>query len=248
MMNFSQGAGQSTGNDLIPNGQLAWAILTVRAIKASQSGGQYLDIELTLEEGQPFGRRKIWDMIGDPMFSGNSEAYRQMGQVAIARILECGRGAGPNNPGGYVIQSYDQLNGLRVAIKIGVKKGTGGYDDKNNVAEYLTPNPASQSGHKGFQKLQAGEHNIAAAKPQPVPSGFQPAGAGFTQAQPQPAAPAVPSWGSHPAAPTVPATGFGAAAGGFGGAPAAPTNPAPSGWLAQANAQPGDLPDDPIPF
>lgn len=235
MMNFSQGAGQSTGNDLIPNGQLAWAILTVRAIKASQSGGQYLDIELTLEEGQPFGRRKIWDMIGDPMFAGNSEAYRQMGQVAIARILECGRGAGPNNPGGYVIQSYDQLNGLRVAIKIGVKKGTGGYDDKNNVAEYLTPNPASQSGHKGFVKLQAGEHHISGGKPQPAVSGFQPASAGFTQAQPQPAAPAAPSWGSQPAGPAA----------GFGGAPAAPTNPAPSGWLAQANAQPGD---DEIPF
>lgn len=244
MMNFSQGAGQSTGNELIPNGQLAWAILTVRAIKASQSGGQYLDIELTLEENQPFGRRKIWDMIGDPMFAGNSEAYRQMGQVAIARILECGRGAGPNNPGGYVIQSYDQLNGLRVAIKIGIKKGTGGYDDKNNVAEYLTPNPASQSGHKGFVKLQAGEHNMAAAKPQPAPSGFQPApgiAVGPSRAEP----PASQTWGSQPAAPTVPATGFGAAPGGFGGAPAAPTNPAPSGWLAQANAQPGD---DEIPF
>ena len=191
MMNFAQGAGQSSGSDLIPNGQLAWAILNVRGIKASQSGGQYLDVELTLEEGQPYGRKKIWDMIGDPMFAGNSEAYRQMGQVAIARILESGRGAGPANPGGYVIQSYDQLSSLRVAVKIGIKKGTGGYEDKNNIAEYLTPNPASKSGHAGFIKLQAGEHAPGGAKP--APAGFQ-AATGFGQAQPAPAASTATRW------------------------------------------------------
>jgi hypothetical protein len=228
-MNFSQGAGQTMGSELIPNGQLAWAILSIRGVKASKSGGQYLDVELTLEEGQPYGRKKIWDMIGDPMFSGNSEAYRQMGQVAIARILEAGRQAGPNNPGGYVIQSYDQLSGLRVAIKIGVKKGTGGYEDKNVVGEYLTPNPASKSGKAAYDKLMQGVFNTSP----PQPTGFAPS-----------------------QTPAQPAAGFGGAAqpgqaqtAPFGHAQPAPSNPGPGNWLAQANTHPatGSIDDD-IPF
>src|SRR3546814_16679438 len=82
-------------------------------------------------------------MIMDPNFESNSDAAKQMGNAAIGRILEAGRNAGPHNPQGYVIGSYEQLNGLRVAVKLKVEKGTEGYDDKNRVAEYLTPNPAS---------------------------------------------------------------------------------------------------------
>lgn len=189
MMDFSGGAGAASNFDLIPQGQLAWAIVTVRALKTSQAGGQYLDLELTLDDGQPFARRKIFDMVGDPQFAGNSEAYRQMGLIAVTRMLEAGRGAGPNNPAGYQIGSYDQLNGLRVAVKIGVQKGTGGYEDKNRIAEYLTPNPASQSGHKGFEALSRGEfapggRPLGAASPNgfggSAPSAANPSGGGFS--------------------------------------------------------------------
>src|SRR3546814_11162285 len=81
-----------------------------------------------------------------------------MGNAAIGRILEAGRNAGPHNPQGYVIGSYEQLNGLRVAVKLKVEKGTEGYDDKNRVAEYLTPNPASP-GNKGWVLLSAGQRS-----------------------------------------------------------------------------------------
>ena len=68
-----------------------------------------------IDANQPFAGRKVFEMIGDPQNSGNSEKYREMGTIAITRILEAGRGAGPNNPDGYKINSYDQLSGLRVA-------------------------------------------------------------------------------------------------------------------------------------
>ena len=161
MMDFSAGAGQSTGSDLIPNGQLAWCILNVRGVKPSKGGGQYIDVELTIDDGQPYARRKIWEMIGDPMFQANSEEYRNMGMVAISRILEAGRGAGPNNPQGYKLNGYQELHGLRVPVRIGINKGKDGYDDKNRVGEWLTPNPYSQSGHKEFQLLQQGVYNKA---------------------------------------------------------------------------------------
>lgn len=157
VMDFSSGAGQTTGFDVIPRGQLAWAICDVRGLKNGPTGSQYLDCEFTICDNQPYARRKVFEKIGDPNFAGNSENYRQMGMVAITRMLEAGRGAGPNNQAAYQLQQYKDLSGLRVAIKIGIEEGNGGYDDKNRVADFLTPNPQSQSGHKGFLKLQAGE-------------------------------------------------------------------------------------------
>ena len=170
MMDFSQGAGQDGPSTLIPNGQLAFAIMTVRGVKPSRAGGQYLDIELTIDDNQPYARKKLWDMIGDPAFTGNSPEYREMGMRSIARILETGRNAGPNNPAGYQLTDYAHLSGLRVAIKIGVEKGKDGYEDKNRVAEYLTPNPQS-SASKDYQRLLAGEFNKAGIVLKPATTG-----------------------------------------------------------------------------
>lgn len=182
-MDFSAGAGMQGNTDLIPNGQLAWVIVNYRGAKTSpHTGTRYLDLELTLDDNQPFARRKFWTNVMDPMFIGNSEQARQMGMIAVTRMLEAGRGAGPNNQGGYVLQDYSQLHGLRVAVKIGIEPGKEGYADKNKVAEWLTPNPASSNGHKGYQALLAGQFNTIAQKPATPPSGFgQPAAAAPAQ-------------------------------------------------------------------
>lgn len=184
-MDFSGTAGMGGDFDVIPNGQLAFAILSVRGVKATNSGGAYIDCELTIDEGQPYAGRKVWEMIGDPNNSGNSEKYRQMGSIAITRILEAGRGAGPNNPDGYKIANYEQLSGLRVAIKVGIEPGTNGHDDKNRVKDFLTPNPASQSGHKGWQQLIAGNFNPNASSGQQSGGQSQGGFGGFGGGQPQ---------------------------------------------------------------
>lgn len=172
-MDFSAGAGMAGNTDLIPNGQLAFVIINFRGLKVSpNTGTKYLDLELTVDDNQPCARRKCWTNVMDPMFSGNSEGARQMGMVAITRILEAGRGAGPNNQAGYVLQDYSQLHGVRAAVKFGIEPGKDGYADKNKVAEWLTPNPASQSGHKGWTALLAGQFSTAAQKPATPPSGF----------------------------------------------------------------------------
>ncbi len=208
-MDFSGSAGAATPFDLLPKGQLAWAILTVKGVKASAAGGGYLDCELTLCDDQPFARRKIFDMIGDPQNGGNSEKYREMGMIAITRILECGRGAGPNNLPGYQIENYQQLSGLKVAIKVGVEEGTGGHNDKNRVAEYLTPNPASQSGHKGFQALMRGEYGATGAKPAPAAAQGGFSGFGGAGATPAPAASGGFGFGGGGAASPAATGGFG---------------------------------------
>ena len=181
-MDFGGSAGAQTNFDLIPAGQLAWALINLKGLKASQSGGQYLDIELTIDQGQPFAGRKIFDTVGNPYFAGNSDAYKQMGSISICRMLEAGRGAGPHNPAGYQIADFGALHGLRVAVKIKVEPGKDGYDDKNRVAEYLTPNPTS-GGNKGYQMLMAGQFNTTA--PKTPANGF---GAPAAPAAPAPAA------------------------------------------------------------
>jgi len=246
-MDFSQGAGLGNSTDTIPNGQLCWVIINVRGVKVGGSGSQYLDVELTVDDNQPFARRKIWDKIGDPQFAANSEGYRQMGMVAITRILEAGRGAGPNNKAGYVINSYAELSGLRVPIKVGVEKGTDGYEDKNRVGEWLTPNPASQSGYKHYQALMSGQTNVTQPRADAAPV------SGFGQA-PAAAAPAAFGFGQQPHTPTpsIPAAtgGFGAPQPGF----QQPQQPNAAGWgsaetaaapsTTQASAAPAMSPSD----
>lgn len=222
MMDFSAGAGANPTGGLIPNGQLAWANVTVRGIKASQKGGQYLDIELTIDQGQPFAGRKIWEMVGDPNHPGNSEGYRQMGTIAICRMLEAARGAGPHNPAGYKLNAYTDLTGLRVPIKIKIEKGSGGYDDKNKVGEWLTPNPDSKTGHADYQALVAGVYNKAEAAPaQPAQTGF--GGFGGQQQAPQQGFPQPQPQGAPVQTAAIPQQT----------APASPSSG--SGWLQQAN-------------
>lgn len=250
MMDFSGSAGADTGGGTLPKGLLVFAILNVRGVKSSASGGGYLDCELTIKEGQPFAGRKIWEMVGDPMNSGNSEAYRKMGNIAISRILETGRGASPTNPEAYKISGYEQLSTLTVAIKVGIEPGTDGHDDKNRVAEWLTPNPAS-SAFKLFERLLKGDHNLPTAQPGNggAPAATAPVSSGFGNA----------GFGNQGTGGPAPSSGFGsqagngqapAAASGFGAGTAANTQPpmgdaaaSPSnagqtpGWLAQAGQQ-----------
>ena len=234
-MDFSRGAGQTTGTDVIPNGTLLWVIFNLRGLKSSQAGGEYLDVELTVDEGQPFERRKIWEMIGNPEHSGNSDQYRQMGQTTIARILECCNNAGPHNLAGYNLPRFEMLSGLRVPIKVGVKPAKDGYEAKNRVAEWLTPNPASGSGYKDFARLMKDGPGVPAQASTQRPIGGQ-ATMGFGQ----PAAAVAPAPGGFgaPAAPAAAAGGFGGqAAGGFGGQPTAGfQQPAPQGGFAPTAA------------
>lgn len=250
-MDFSGGAGATSNFDLLPKNALLFANLQVRGVKSGGTGSRYLDVELTIDAGQPFAGRKLFDKIGDPNHPGNSEAYRQMGMIAITRILEAGRGAGPNNPQGYQIANYEQLSGLRVAIKVGVEDGTDGHDDKNRVSDFLTPNPASASGHKLWLKLQAGDHNL----PGPAAGATQAQGGfgGFGGGTPTPTPAATGGFGNAGGAGAAATTGFGQTQGASSAEPAtgqpsttgfastngatdqSPSNPAATpGWLAQA--------------
>jgi hypothetical protein len=204
-MFINQQSGVASPIDLIPRGYLCWAKLTFNGMKTSnQTGSRYGEIDLTIADQQPYARKKIFTRVADPDFESNTEGYRAMGMVALTRMVEAAGIVDPNDAA-----SYEKLNGKTaeqvlslldnkyVAIKVKVDAGKDGYNDKNEVAEFLTPNSQSQS-NKSFIKLSNGDHGIQAN-----PAAAQkPGGFGATPA------PANTGFGAGAATPAQPARGF----------------------------------------
>lgn len=217
MFNFADAPQQNDFSDLIPHGTLAHALLKIRRVngtipetQSATSASRYLDCEATITDGRHRGR-KVFTKIG----TGGKENYINMGRASIKAILEFGRGASPQFPQGYAINSYDELDnngqGIPVGIKIKVDPAKEGYPEKNDVAVFLSP-IADSGTVKDFERLLSGD-----TEPKAAPAAKQTAAvsapawtAGTTQA---PAAGAQPTWlGSaqttapqpQPAAPVVP--------------------------------------------
>lgn len=149
----------SGNGSLIPHGTLAFAVVKVNGLKQSKrTGGEYANLEFTISDG-PFTNRKVWSIVMNPQDSRNiNQELRNegksdgasMGLAAMTRMFEA---AGVFNAlDARTYQRFDgaaftdvvaALEGLTVAIKIKIAKGKDGYDDKNEVAEFLSPAPTS---------------------------------------------------------------------------------------------------------
>lgn len=195
---FNPTAQHTPAAELVPNNTLAFCMVKVQGLKMSQStGGRYASLELTIDRG-PFERRKVFSMVGDPTDSNNSEKYRQMSLAALQHMLEAAgifNPADPNSYAAFANASFDQvmaaLDGRTVAIKIKIEKGTGGYEDKNAVADWLSPNPASRT-FKKWQELLSPAPTAHSAVAHGVVGNPGPGYAGGTQFA-APAAPAAPA-------------------------------------------------------
>jgi hypothetical protein len=189
---FSPNSSQQDAIALIPQGTLCKAYLTVRSIKKSKaSGAQYLDVELTMADGA-FAGRKIFDMIMDPFCPNASDGGRKMGLLALTRICEAVGIFKPADENSYTRYNSEgtsigdviaDIDGGTIGVRVKVEKGTDGYADKNKVGEWLTPNPNSGSGYKGWTELI---------------SGNQPATRSTAFAAPAAPASGAPSWLNKP--------------------------------------------------
>ena len=167
MFTSKDSAGQSIG--LIPDKTSSKAVVNVRGIKNSQNtGSRYLDCEFTLVGGE-FNGRKVWSIVMDPTFDGNSEEARKLGKKFLVRMLEAAGLVTVGNEESYgrfpTIQDViNALNGQTVAIKVGIKKGTDGHADKNSVTDYYSPNPESGYADK-FKQVMSGSAGPSAQTP-----------------------------------------------------------------------------------
>lgn len=219
-MQITNQSGVGSPIDLIPHGFLCWVMVNFKGMKNGSKENdlgrfsRYADVELTIADQQPYARKKVFTTVGDPDSENNTDGYRQMGMTALTRMVEAAGIVNPEEPASYeklngksIEQVMSMLDGKYVAIKVKFSKGSGGYDDKNEVGEFLTPNAQSQS-NKHFIKLTNGDHGITAnpAQQRQGGSGFgnqgggapvasRPVTTGFGNAQQQPvqSAPAAPA-------------------------------------------------------
>ena len=233
-MQLTNETGKVGGGELIPTGTLAFATFHVQAVTLTkETGARMASLELTLSTG-PYARRKVFTYLMDPDDAKHKEDSRLRAQGELARMLEAAGICQAANPSSYArITSFEQAlqeltaataAGKPIAIKVGLSKGKNGYEDKNNVGSYLSPNPNGDS-FRSWSGLLAGTSangattgSVGVAMP------------GFGAPAAQPAAPAASGFGAPRAAAL-------AAPGWIGGGTVAPPPPAAPAAL-----------DDEIPF
>lgn len=168
---FSPTSGAGSAPELIPNGTLSYAILTVQGVKQSNNtGGTYYNVALTLLEGEYEGR-KVFEMIPDINDTRNNDVWRGMAVKAITRILEVAGIFKPSDPKTYeafvgrpTSDIMNFLDGKRCAVRIKIEKSKDpAYADKNKVGEWLSSNPSS-GGYRDYQKLIGGKQAIDTAR------------------------------------------------------------------------------------
>jgi|TARA_R110002126_G_scaffold17244_1_gene67587 hypothetical protein len=146
---------------LITDGSIVRAIITVKPgemeiadfgrgtwFKRSQSSAaKWMELEFTVLGGQ-FDKRKFWDRIfvdGDKIGASGIPQAKEIGLRTLRTIIESANNLDPADMSPQAqqqrnISGVDQLNGMEVCAKVGIKKGTNGYADSNRLVFALTPN------------------------------------------------------------------------------------------------------------
>lgn len=199
-MSFFDLNGAETGGgqgDLIPDGTVARAILTIRPggsgdggwLKTSSTGGLMLDTEWTIAEG-PFAKRKVWS------YMSLSEKAAPITMRSLRAAIEGHHGIRPDDMSEAAQAkrrvSIDQLNGIEACILIGVEPPQNGYEAKNKIKAVIAPGEGKYvaRGQAAPGTLQHAAANVAAFQAPAAPA----FAAAPPQAAPAPAGGAKPAW------------------------------------------------------
>ena len=169
---------------LIPAGTIARAVIVVKMgdieipefgsgqwFKQSQSSrAKWLELEFTVVGGE-HDRRKFWDRIfvdGDKMGQSGIPQAKEIGLSTLRQIIESAAGLDPTDMSEAAQQRRNisgimDLNGMEICAKIGVKRGTNGYQDTNKLTAAMTPN---QTGYIAAGQAQV-QQTPAAGQPAP---------------------------------------------------------------------------------
>ncbi len=154
----SQARDQADFSEMIPHGALSFGVIKIRPFNvdagviptpSKSSDAHYLDCEITLQGGT-WDKRKVWTRLG----IAGSPAYVNMGMSAMKAIRETGVSASVQNPTLYSMDSYMDLDGLTVGVKIKIESSPG-YNDKNEIAVFLSP--VQDGVKKLWDRLVAGD-------------------------------------------------------------------------------------------
>ena len=159
--NVPQDQNASQEFSLIPKGTVVRAIIVVQQgevelpefgqgswfKKSMSTSAKWANLEFTIIGGQ-FDRRKFWHSVfvdGDKMGDSGMPLAKEIGLRTLKSIVESARAIDPADMSPEAQQSRNisgmfDLNAMEICAKIGVKKGTNGYSDSNQLMAALTPN------------------------------------------------------------------------------------------------------------
>ena len=146
---------------LIPNGTVCRAVILVKMgdieipefgrgqwFKSSQSSrAKWMELEFTVIGGE-HDRRKFWDRIfvdGDKIGQSGIPQAKEIGLQTLRQIIESANNIDPSDMSDAAqqrrnISGVNDLSGMEICAKVGIKKGTNGYSDSNRLIAALTPN------------------------------------------------------------------------------------------------------------
>jgi hypothetical protein len=149
--------------DLIPADTIARAIITIKPnmhtipefsseplFRQSQhTSAKWIEVEYTIMGGQ-FDKRKFWQnhfFDGDAKDETGVSKSRKIGLSWLKSVLESHYDLQPTDasPEAQKCRQLDPnqggikyVDGMSVCVKLGIEKGTNGYDDKNKLKSILT--------------------------------------------------------------------------------------------------------------
>ena len=145
-------AGEQKSFDVIPDNTIATVQLTIRPggageggwLKLSKDGAsKMIDAELVVVDG-PHAKRKIFQNF---VISGTTQGHTEAAEISrktFAAMLESARGIRPDDRSdtaqrARMVSGWQDFDGLRFVVRIGVQPPRNGYDARNMVREIVTP-------------------------------------------------------------------------------------------------------------
>jgi len=183
---------------LIPKGTVVRAVIVVQMgdieipefgqgsffKKSMSTSAKWANLEFTIIGGQ-FDRRKFWHSIfvdGDKMGDSGMPLAKEIGLRTLKSIVESARAIDPADVSPQAQQNRNisgmfDLNGMEICAKIGVKKGTNGYSDSNQLIAALTPNSSEYlaQGNAPMQQTPIAAQGMQQPPQAPQNSGAVPA-------------------------------------------------------------------------
>ena len=182
---------------LIPVGTIVRAVLLVQQgdvevpefgqgqwfKKSASTSAKWMNLEFTIIGGE-FDRRKFWHSVfidGDKLGPSGMPLAKEIGLRTLKSIVESARNIDPADMSPQAQQNRNisgmmDLNGMELCVKVGVKKGTNGYKDNNQLMAALTPNNSEflPQGSIPMQTTPAAGMQQGQQQTAPQPSGSVP--------------------------------------------------------------------------
>lgn len=161
------------GSDLIPDGTVARAILTIRPggagdggwLKTSSTGGLMIDTEWTITEGK-YAKRKVWS------YMSLSEKASPITMRSLRAAIEGHHGIKPDDMSEAAQAkrrvSLGELNGIEACILIGVEPPANGYEAKNKIKAVIAPGETKYLARGQAAPAAPAAASVAAFAPPPA--------------------------------------------------------------------------------